>query len=236
MKVPLFIYLVISLQSIMINSNTQSHYESARQQMVKEQLKARGIDDPGILAAIEDVKRHLFVPGKYKDNAYEDRPLPIGEGQTISQPYIVAYMTEVINPKPSDKILEVGTGSGYQAAVLAKLCDSVYTIEIVPSLGHNAKKTLDQLGYDNIKIKIGDGYQGWQEYAPYDAIIVTCAPKDIPSAIKKQLAEGGKMIIPVGEAFNQQLVILHKKEDELIKDKALPVRFVPMVNEKGKTY
>lgn len=236
MKTVLLFYLIISIQSFMISIKPQGQYEEARHQMVEQQIKARGINDAGILNAMKDVKRHLFVPERYQDNAYEDRPLPIGEGQTISQPYIVAYMTEVIDPGPSDRILEVGTGSGYQAAVLSKLCDSVYSIEIVPTLGQKAKQTLNHLNYNNVKVKIGDGYQGWQKYAPYDAIIVTCAPTDIPSALKEQLAEGGKMIIPVGEAFNQQLIILHKTEGELIKDNALPVRFVPMVDEEGDTY
>jgi protein-L-isoaspartate(D-aspartate) O-methyltransferase len=185
---------------------------------------------------MKTVKRHLFVPQRYKDEAYDDRPLPIGQGQTISQPYIVAYMTEIISPEKTDRILEVGTGSGYQAAVLAEICDSVYTIEIVPALGKRAQKVLDSLHYDNVKVKIGDGYKGWKEYAPYDAIIVTCAPTDIPEALKQQLIEGGKMIIPVGEAFDQKLILLHKQEGEIVKDKVLPVRFVPMVDEKGRPY
>jgi len=204
--------------------------------MIQEQIINRGIKSQQVLDAFEKVPRHLFVPEKYRSMSYEDRPLPIGKGQTISQPYIVAFMTEVLDLKPSDRVLEIGTGSGYQAAILAEICDMVYSIEIVPYLGKNAAKVLNEIGYENIELKIGDGYQGWAAHAPYDAIIVTCAPTQIPLPLKKQLAEGGRMIIPVGEQYVQELILLEKEKGQLIEKKVLPVRFVPMVDELGKTY
>jgi len=204
--------------------------------MIQEQIINRGIKSQQVLDAFEKVPRHLFVPEKYRSMSYEDRPLPIGKGQTISQPYIVAFMTEVLDLKPSDRVLEIGTGSGYQAAILAEICDMVYSIEIVSYLGKNAAKVINEIGYENIELKIGDGYQGWAAHAPYDAIIVTCAPTQIPLPLKKQLAEGGRMIIPVGEQYVQELILLEKEKGQLIEKKVLPVRFVPMVDELGKTY
>jgi protein-L-isoaspartate(D-aspartate) O-methyltransferase len=204
--------------------------------MVKYQIEARGIDDKKVLDALLRVERHRFVPDRYIPHAYEDRPLSIGEGQTISQPYIVAFMTHVLSLSRTDKVLEIGTGSGYQAAILGELCDNVYTIEVIPSLGLKAQGLLKELGYDNVRVKIGDGYEGWKEYAPYDAIIVTCAPTHVPEPLKEQLKEGGRMVIPVGEMYNQKLVLLRKAGDRLIEEKTLPVRFVPMVNETGETY
>jgi protein-L-isoaspartate(D-aspartate) O-methyltransferase len=167
--------------------------------------------------------------------AYRDHPLPIGEGQTISQPYIVALMTEAIKPEPGMKVLEIGTGSGYQAAVLAELCQSVYTIEIVEILGRRARQILSGL-YKNVHFKIGDGYLGWPEFAPFDAIIVTCSPTKVPQPLADQLKEGGKMVIPVGEAGLQELVVLRKKDGRLERHAIIEVRFVPMVDHKGRSY
>ncbi|NQV15184.1 protein-L-isoaspartate(D-aspartate) O-methyltransferase [bacterium] len=215
---------------------SKSDFQARRKQMVEEQLKKRGIKDPIILESFLKVPRHRFVPLEHISLAYQDRPLPIGEGQTISQPYIVAFMTQVLDLSAADKILEIGTGSGYQAAILGELCDSVFTIEIVAPLGNRAKQLLGEMGYDNIKVKIGDGYQGWKEYAPFDAIIVTCAPTRIPKALKNQLREGGRMIIPVGSAYRQDLVLLRKIKNRLVEERVLPVLFVPMVDTTGKKY
>lgn len=214
----------------------ENDYTGRRMQMIERQIKARGIDDPEILEAFAKVPRHSFVPERLKNRAYADRALPIGEGQTISQPYIVAYMTRAIDPEKTDRVLEVGTGSGYQAAILAELCKQVYTVEIIETLSRTAEKMLAELEYDNVHVKTGDGYKGWPEHAPFDAIIVTCSPADIPEPLKKQLAEGGKMIIPVGESYDQELVLLEKKEGKLVEKQVLPVVFVPMVDEKGETY
>ena len=203
---------------------------SSREEMVSRQIEARGVRDPDVLKAMKTVPRHHFVPTKYKDNAHGDYPLPIGNGQTISQPYIVAFMTAALNVKPKDRILEIGTGSGYQAAVLAELGCEVYSIEIIGSLGKRAKETLGRLGYGNVHIKIGDGHKGWPEKAPFDAIIVTCAPEKIPQSLVQQLKEGGRMIIPVGESGGiQHLVLAVKKGGCLASRRVLPVRFVPMV-------
>ena len=178
------------------------------------------------------VKRHLFVPESLRSKAYDDRPLPIGHGQTISQPYIVALMTEKLDPRKTDRILEIGTGSGYQAAVLAELVDEVYSIEIVEPLGKRAAETLKALDYANVHLRIGDGYQGWPEHAPFDAIIVTCAPEKIPQPLIDQLKEGGRMMIPVGRQFGaQDLYLLEKKDGEILKTAILPVRFVPMTGK-----
>ncbi|MBD3419322.1 MAG: protein-L-isoaspartate(D-aspartate) O-methyltransferase [Chitinivibrionales bacterium] len=238
---------VISILTLAVSCQSEEHarvraagtaesYASYRRNMVRNQIEGRGIKDTAVLNAMLTVKRHLFVGPKYRHKAYADHPLPIGHNQTISQPYIVAFMTEILNVKPTDKILEIGTGSGYQAAILAELCDSVFTIEIVAPLGEQAKKVLDLLGYYNVKVAIGDGYKGWPGHAPFDAIIVTCAPTDVPEALKQQLKEGGRMIIPVGESYDQKLVYLQKRAGKLERMNVLPVRFVPMVNEKGETY
>lgn len=201
-----------------------------REQMVQRQIAKRGVRDPQVLDAMRSVPRHLFVPARNRDMAYNDQPLPIGEGQTISQPYIVAYMTEALDPGPDDRVLEIGTGSGYQAAVLAKIVKDVFTIEIVPKLGNRASKLLDELGYDNIHVRVGDGYLGWPEEAPFDAVIVTAAPEQIPEALIMQLREGGTMIIPVGRQGSvQRLLKGVRKGDQLITTKELDVRFVPMV-------
>ena len=204
-----------------------------RHRMVETQLSGRGdaIDDPQVLAAMKKVPRHELVPEEIQQHAYDDRPLPIGYGQTISQPYVVAFMTGKLEPKETDRVLEVGTGSGYQAAVLAELVKEVYTIEIIPELAKRAAADLKRLGYTNIHVREGDGYQGWPEAAPFDAIIVTCAPDAVPEPLVSQLRDGGRMIIPVGTKWGQDLVILRKHGDKLEKRAVLPVRFVPMTGE-----
>ncbi len=205
-----------------------------RDEMVRAQIQARGIHDPRVLDAMRDVKRHLFVPSESTADAYEDFPLPIGEGQTISQPYIVALMTELLDPKPTDRVLEVGTGSGYQAAVLSRLVADVYSIEIVKSLSDIAAKRLDLLGYDNVHLRVGDGYNGWAEHAPFDAIIVTAAPPEIPQKLIEQLADGGRMVVPVGTSY-QELLLIEKNRGEIKKRVITTVRFVPMVKGKRDT-
>lgn len=227
------LWLVGLLATCQVQNSVKSPYQVLRERMVREQIEARGIHDPRVLRAMRKVERHKFVPEEYRDLAYEDHPLPIGEGQTISQPYIVALMTELLELDEHDRVLEVGTGSGYQAAVLAEICDSVYTIEIIESLGRRAGALLKELGYTNVKVKIGDGYKGWPEHAPFDAIIVTCAPTHIPPPLQEQLAEGGRMVIPVGERFTQELVLLRKENGKIIQREVIPVRFVPMLKEGG---
>ncbi len=204
---------------------------SERQRMVQEQLMSRGIHDERVLAAMAKVPREEFVPADERAAAYTDHPLPIGYDQTISQPYIVAFMTEQLHPKPSDRVLEIGTGSGYQAAILAELVAEVYTIELVEPLARNAEATLARLGYKNLHVKVGDGYKGWPENAPFDAIIVTCAPDRVPRPLTDQLKDGGRMIIPVGNRFAQELYLLEKKNGQLKESAVLPVRFVPMAGE-----
>lgn len=209
--------------------------EKKRHDMIKEQLTARGIRDPRVLAAMRSVPRHAFVPEDLRAYAYDDRPLPIGYGQTISQPYIVAYMTEKLRPDPTDRILEIGTGSGYQAAVLAELVKEVYTIEIVESLAKRAAKVLKELGYNNVTVRAGDGYRGWPEHAPFDGIIVTAAPDHVPAPLPEQVKEGGWLVIPVGSwAGIQSLKIFRKRYGELRLESELPVRFVPMTGEAEK--
>lgn len=218
-------------------TNAQSdHFKRQRKQMVTKQLENRGIDDEKVLEAFMNVERHEFVLPEYRGAAYRDSPLPIEEGQTISQPYIVAYMTQALDLEKDDKVLEVGTGSGYQAAILAEIVDSVYTIEIFETLGKKARELFDELGYDNIYSKIGDGYLGWPEHAPFDAIIVTASPTHIPEPLKNQLAEGGRMIIPVGRDRVQELILLEKKRGKLKEKSVLPVRFVPLISEEGDKY
>ncbi|MCM8780942.1 MAG: protein-L-isoaspartate(D-aspartate) O-methyltransferase [Candidatus Omnitrophica bacterium] len=198
--------------------------------MVKEQIEARGIKDKNVLEVMLKVERHKFVPPEIRHLSYEDGPLPIGSGQTISQPYIVALMTELLSLKPQDRVLEIGTGSGYQAAILAELSKEVYTIEILPELAGRAERLLGELGYKNIKVKCADGYLGWPEFAPFDAIIVTCAPDEIPAILIEQLAENGRMVIPVGEEF-QMLKLITKKFGEIKERDIIPVRFVPMIKK-----
>lgn len=202
-----------------------------RESMVELQLRRRGISDARVLDAMQKVPRHRFVAADMVSAAYEDRPLPIGHEQTISQPYIVALMTESVRPQPGDRALDVGTGSGYQAAVLAELVDQVYGIEIVEPLATEAADRLAELGYKNLEIKFGDGYRGWKEHAPFDIIIVAAAPEHIPQPLVEQLAVGGRMIIPVGAGL-QELILLEKQSDGSIKQSRIaPVRFVPMTGE-----
>jgi len=209
-------------------------FAAQRQQMVQQQLMTRGVSDQRVLAAMAKVPREEFVPPDSRAASYEDGPLPIGNGQTISQPYIVAFMTERVQPKPGDRVLEIGTGSGYQAAVLAELVADVYTIEIIEPLAKNAEATLQRLGYKNVHVKVGDGYRGWPEYAPFDAITVTCAPDHVPQPLIDQLKEDGRMIIPVGGFGDQELHLLQKKNGQLQRRAVLPVRFVPMAGEAQK--
>ncbi len=204
-------------------------FTEPRREMVERQLRARGIANPKVLAAMGRVPRHEFVPVPLRGSAYGDFPLPIGHGQTISQPYIVAFMTEVLRPAATDRVLEIGTGSGYQAAVLAELVAKVYTIEIVAPLGERAREDLARLRYENVHVRIGDGYEGWPAQAPFDAIIVTCSPEHVPAPLVQQLRDGGRMIIPVGDARSgQHLYLLEKRGNRVEKRAVLPVRFVPM--------
>jgi protein-L-isoaspartate(D-aspartate) O-methyltransferase len=211
-------------------------YTLARHSMVAEQLArpGRDITNVHVLAMMGKVPRHEFVPGPLRADAYTDRPLPIGEGQTISQPYIVAFMTERLEPKPTDRVLEIGTGSGYQAAVLAGLVADVYTIEIIEALAQRAAADLKRLGYTNVHLRTGDGYKGWSEAAPFDSIIVTCAPERVPQPLIDQLKDGGRIIIPIGPAWHQELVLLRKRGGKLEQHAVLPVSFVPMTGESGR--
>ena len=201
-----------------------------RMNMVDNQIRARGIRDPRVLDVMRKVPRHEFVPADQTANAYDDNPLPIGLGQTISQPYIVAYMTEQLQVTPQSKVLEIGTGSGYQAAVLGELAQEVYSIEIVAELERRSKETLERLGYKNIHVKAGDGYRGWPEQAPFDRIIVTAAPDHVPQPLVDQLAVGGRLIIPVGDYY-QQMLILTKTPRGVVEEKTIDVVFVPMTGE-----
>lgn len=231
--VSLFLCIWICLS---LNAYAQHDYSRLREQMVRQQIQARGIDSKDVLKAFRTVERHKFVLPQYIKYAYSDTPLPILEGQTISQPYIVAFMTDALDLKKTDKVLEIGTGSGYQAAILAQICDSVFTIELFEGLGEKTKALFRRLGYHNIHSLIGDGYEGWPEHAPFNAIIVTCSPTHIPQALKDQLAEGGRMIIPVGSYPNQELVLLKKTRHKIHQEEVLPVRFVPMLNKEGEKY
>ncbi len=211
-------------------SSPRGDFKAMREKMVETQIKARGVKNPRVLSALRKVERHRFVPGEYLNSAYSDQPLPIGEGQTISQPYIVALMTELLELKGDEKVLEIGTGSGYQAAILGELAKEVYTIEIVASLATMAKNRLLELGYQNIKVKAGDGYLGWPEAAPFDAIIVTAAPDHIPKPLIEQLKEGGRMVVPVG-TYAQELKKIIKRSGKIETTDVIPVVFVPMTGE-----
>ncbi len=212
------------------DSNPKGDFKAMREKMVETQVKARGVKDPRVLSALLRVERHRFVPGKYWDSAYSDQPLPIGEGQTISQPYIVALMTELLELRGDEKVLEIGTGSGYQAAILAELVNEVYTIDIIESLASTARERLLELGYQNVKVKAGDGYRGWPEAAPFDAIIVTAAPDHIPKPLIEQLKEGGRMVVPVG-TYTQELKKIVKRSGKVETIDVIPVLFVPMTGE-----
>ncbi|HDZ85356.1 MAG TPA: protein-L-isoaspartate(D-aspartate) O-methyltransferase [Candidatus Moranbacteria bacterium] len=224
----LFLILALGFQE-------STDYKAAREKMVNSQIKARGIHDSLTLAAMRSVPRHKFVPEGLMASAYIDSPLPIGYGQTISQPYIVAFMTEIIKPKKDFKVLEIGTGSGYQAAVLAHIVNSVYTIEIIEALFIQSKMRLDDQNYDNIFVKNADGYYGWKEKGPFDAIVVTAAAEFVPPPLIEQLKDGGKMIIPVGTPFTiQQLLLVEKKEGKIKTKNLMFVRFVPFTRAKDK--
>jgi protein-L-isoaspartate(D-aspartate) O-methyltransferase len=211
------------------SSKSDATYRDERVRMVKDQIEARGVSDARVLDAIRRVPRHLFVPEPFRAEAYADFPLSIGHGQTISQPYIVAWMSEALKVAPGDRVLEIGTGSGYQAAVLAEMGVDVYTIEIVPALGESAARTLASLGYRRVHARIGDGYAGWPEHAPYDAVIVTAAPDHVPQPLVDQLAVGGRLVVPVGGGDYQQMTVIEKKVDGTTRQEVMPVRFVPLV-------
>ncbi len=211
-------------------SHTTDSFAGLRKAMVERQLEGRDITDEAVLAAMRTVPRHRFVPQRYQDYAYSDSPLPIGYDQTISQPYIVALMTQLAEVQASDRVLEIGTGSGYQAAVLAELVDSVFSIEIVKPLGEQADSVLAALGYDNVEVRIGDGYDGWPEKAPFDVILLTAAPPEIPQPLLDQLAEGGRMVAPVGTDW-QELLLIGRDGDKITRRSVIPVRFVPMTGK-----
>jgi protein-L-isoaspartate(D-aspartate) O-methyltransferase len=202
----------------------------ARERMVDDQIRARGIRAPAVLTAMRKVPRHRFVPAEVTHMAYNDHAVPIGLGQTISQPYIVAYMTDAADISRRDRVLEIGTGSGYQAAILGEVAREVYTIEIIPELAEGARKTLAELGYTNVQARTGNGYLGWPESAPFDAILVTAAPHEVPQALVDQLAPGGKMVIPVGEIV-QNMMIIEKTRNGVVERRTIPVRFVPMTGK-----
>ena len=225
--------LALTLQ---IAGQDENDYRHLRKKMIENQIVSRGVTDESVLSVMSDIPRHLFIDESQWSIAYSDGPLPIGHGQTISQPYIVAFMTELLQPDSHHVVLEIGTGSGYQAAVLAKLVHHVFTIEIVSELGRSARKTLKRLGYENVSVRIGDGYKGWPKEAPFDRIIVTAAPEKVPQALVDQLKPGGRMVLPVGPRWwGQDLLVIEKDlTGEVIEKKTLPVRFVPMVHEKER--
>jgi protein-L-isoaspartate(D-aspartate) O-methyltransferase len=212
--------------------DTMNSYQDDRIAMVKKQIEARGVKDPAVLDAMRNVSRHQFIPESLRHESYEDGPVPIGYEQTISQPYIVALMTELLELDSDSKVLEIGTGSGYQAAILSVLADSVYSIEIIPELASKADSILKELGY-RVVVKCGDGYSGWSDKAPFDAIIVTAAPEKIPQPLLDQLAENGRLVIPVG-AYYQELKLIRKVNGKLVEKDVAPVRFVPMTGEAEK--
>ena len=206
-----------------------------RARMVETQIVARGVRDPRVLQVMREVPRHLFVDAAHQSQAYEDHPLPIAGNQTISQPYIVALMTELLELQPEDRVLEIGTGSGYQSAVLSRLAREVYSIEIVPELAHASAERLRKLGFQNVTVREGDGYRGWPDHAPFDGIVVTAAPPRIPEPLLDQLAPGGRMVIPVGDFFQELKVFSKDKNGKVTEKDILPVRFVPMTGEIAKT-
>lgn len=227
---------VFALASVVVcglvgTAGAQDKFADERLEMVKNEIIREGITNRLVIEAVNKVLRHEFVPSQYHDEAYIDKALPIGFQQTISPPFIVAYMTETLDPQPGDRILEIGTGSGYQAAVLGEIVDEVYSIEIVSALGRAASRRLKKLGYDNVHCRIGDGYKGWPEKAPFDGIIVTCSPERVPQPLIDQLREGGRMIVPLGERYKQVFYLLEKKNGRLVPTKLVPTLFVPMTGE-----
>jgi|TARA_B100000035_G_scaffold315471_1_gene336673 protein-L-isoaspartate(D-aspartate) O-methyltransferase len=222
----------VNVEGQSIENNTL-FYQLLRQAMIEDQIIDRGVSDEKVIKAMADIPRHLFVKESLRDLAYADGPLPIGYNQTISQPYIVAYMTEILQPDTHHTVLEVGTGSGYQAAILSKLVHHVYSIEIITELGKEAADRLERLGYDNVTVRIGDGYKGWEKHAPFDRIIVTAAPEQIPEKLVEQLKPGGRMVLPVGETLLGQdmLVVKKDKTGQVTTQETIPVRFVPMIHE-----
>lgn len=226
--------IIISLIIIEMSLTQVDKYAALRNKMVESQIRGRGISDTEVLSAMQKVPRHLFVPDEYVENAYGDHPLPISHGQTISQPYIVAYMTEMARPTKKKKSLEIGTGSGYQAAILSETTGTVYSIEIIPELAAEATATLKKLGYNNVTVRSGDGYNGWPEHAPFDIILVTAAVDKIPQPLIDQLAEGGRLIIPVGrQGTTQELMLVTKKRDKVETERLIYVRFVPFKRKGG---
>jgi protein-L-isoaspartate(D-aspartate) O-methyltransferase len=226
----ILVFFCLACQDGAETMDLEKRLQALRKEMVEKQIRARGVKDPAVLDAMMRVERHHFVPQGLETAAYNDNPLSIGEGQTISQPYIVALMTELAGVHKTSKVLEIGTGSGYQAAVLSVLAKEVFTIEIIESLGNQAKQKLDALGYDNVHVRIGDGYKGWPEEAPFDAILVTAAPDHIPQPLIDQLKTGAKLIIPLGDYY-QDLAVITKTPKGVEQEKIIPVRFVPMTGE-----
>jgi protein-L-isoaspartate(D-aspartate) O-methyltransferase len=225
----MIIVAVLSLLASALTHAQADKWAALRAQMVDQQIRARDVRGQRVLDAMGRVPRHLFVPANLQHRAYEDRPLTIGRGQTISQPYIVAYMTDALQLEPAHKVLEIGTGSGYQAAILAALAKQVYSIEIVPELAAQARDTLQKAGYRNVTVRTGNGYLGWPDLAPFDRIIVTAAPPEIPKALVDQLAVGGIMVVPVGTSY-QEMVIISKTSTGVTQKRTIPVQFVPMIS------
>jgi protein-L-isoaspartate(D-aspartate) O-methyltransferase len=228
----MIIVVVLVMFAGMLTCAQADNWQALRQQMVDTQIRAREVRSEAVLQAMARVPRHLFVPESVRPYAYEDRPLPIGRGQTISQPYIVGYMTDVLQLEPAHRVLEIGTGSGYQAAVLADIATHVYSIEIVPELAEGARRALTDAGYRNVDVRTGNGYLGWPDRAPFDRIIVTAAPPTIPTALVDQLAVGGIMVIPVGTDY-QEIVVISRTAQGVTEKRTIPVRFVPMVTRPG---
>jgi protein-L-isoaspartate(D-aspartate) O-methyltransferase len=224
----LFLGIASLIPSPRARAQTKAEFDKARKSLVEDVLKRGGIKNAAVLKSMSETLRHEFVEAKLRDKAYFDMSLPIGDKQTISSPFVVAYMTESIDPQPADKVLEIGTGSGYQAAVLSPLVKEVYSIEIVKPLGDRAARTLKRLKYENVFTMVGDGYLGWPEHAPFDKIIVTCSPEKVPAALVEQLKEGGLMIIPVGERYQQTLYLMRKKDGAMVSEALRPTLFVPM--------
>lgn len=228
----ILILLILPLSLAGPAAGQSDPHAAERERMVVQQIEARGIDDPATLAAMREVPRHEFVPEDRRRHAYQDRPVPIGYGQTISQPHLVAYMTERLRPRPGMRVLEIGTGSGYQAAVLGAILDEVYSIEIIGDLARWGAENLGRAGYDHVQVRHGDGYYGWPEQAPFDAIVVTAAADHIPPPLLEQLKDGGRMVIPVGSPFLTQTLMLVTREGDDIRTRSLlPVRFVPLTRE-----